>query len=173
VAFKNPMRVKKQAVELLRDHNLLRAPVDVDHLARALGAEVFYEEMEDKVSGLLLYEESSAKIAVNKDHHRNRQRFTVAHEIAHLVLHASRKKELWIDHEYYFRSNDPRSGDEKAEVEANRFAADLLMPKELIVESIDSSLPLSDLGVARLALRFGVSEQAMMWRLVNLGLIGK
>lgn len=165
--------VRKSATEILRAHDLYVIPVDVDRVAQCLGAEVFYEEMEDDVSGLLLREATSAKIAANKSHHRNRQRFTVAHEIAHLVLHANRKKELWVDHEYYFRSVNPQSGDQRAEVEANRFAAELLMPDELVRLSIDSDKPLSDVDVARLALRFGVSEQAMMWRLVNLGFVEK
>ena len=168
---KSSSRPKKSASALLREHNLLSAPIDVDVLASFLGAEVFYEDMEDDVSGLLLREDGAAKIAVNRDHHRNRQRFTVAHEIAHLVLHAHDKKELWVDHEYYFRSTNPRSGDQRAEVEANRFAAELLMPRELVLEKLDSSKPLSDLDVARLAIKFGVSEQAMMWRLVHLDLI--
>lgn len=166
---------RKNATELLRAHGVFAAPVDVDRLAHALGAEVFYEEMEDNVSGLLIREGGSApaKIAVNSSHHRNRQRFTLAHEIAHLVLHASRKKELWVDHEYYFRTVNAQNGDQRVEVEANRFAAELLMPKELVHASIDSDKPLSDLDVARLALKFAVSEQALMWRLVNLSLIAK
>ena len=66
-------------------------------------------------------------IGVNEDHHSNRQRFSIAHEIAHFVLHHG---DTYIDKGYrvHFRDLESGSGTKREEMEANAFAAALLMP---------------------------------------------
>ena len=53
---------------------------------------------------------------------------------------------------------------EPEEVSANRFAAELLMPKEMVEEFLDQGL-----SAWEMARRFGVSDEAMGYRLHNLG----
>jgi Zn-dependent peptidase ImmA (M78 family) len=157
---------------LLRDFSLLSVPVDVEQVAQKLGAEVVYGDLEDDMSGFLLREKKVVKIAVNRRHPTNRQRFTIAHECGHLFLHADRGDRLWVDKAYstvFYRDASSSSGDKLAEIQANQFAAGLLMPEVLLKEHLPEEL--SDVDIFRLALRFQVSEQAMTLRLVLLGVL--
>ncbi len=96
---------------------------------------------------------------------RERQRFTIAHEIGHYASgHMSDGRTLFRDTTETFtgRVHQPE------EVEANRFAAELLMPASLVNSAITQH---GVKTVQDLASRFGVSASAMRWRLVNLGLL--
>jgi Zn-dependent peptidase ImmA (M78 family) len=85
-----------------------------------------------------------------------RKRFTVAHEVGHFVLHRNQIGESLTDDELY------RSGlSTRQEAQANRFAADILMPKDLILKTINR---LGD-DPQVLASEFKVSEAAMRIRL--------
>lgn len=163
--------IDKRATDLLRKFDLFKIPIDVETVAKRLGAKVVFDDMEDDVSGFLLREKSVATIAVNKLHHPNRQRFTIAHECGHLFLHADQGDRLWLDKAYFFRDGSSSSGDRLAEIQANQFAGGLLMPEELLRASLEDESKVSDVDIFRLALRFRVSEQAMTLRLVSLGLL--
>jgi Zn-dependent peptidase ImmA (M78 family) len=163
-------KIDAQAAALLQKLNLYSIAVDVHAVAQGLGAQVAFEELDDDVSGFLLMEKRVATIAVNSQHHPNRQRFTLAHECGHLHLHADRGDRLWLDKALFFRDGSSNPGDQFAEVEANQFAAGLLMPEGLITASLDSRA-ISEIDVVRLAMRFGVSERAMTVRLMSLDLI--
>ena len=173
------MRNKRKAKELddkatalLEEHELLQAPVDVEALVRSLGADLVYENLEDDVSGFLLRDQGVATIAINQHHSANRQRFTLAHECGHLYLHASLGDRLWLDRErIFFRDSSSSAGDQYEEIEANQFAACLLMPEMLVRAAIMDSGVFNDNSASRLAERFQVSERAMNFRLISLGLI--
>ena len=161
-----------RAAELLKRLDLFSVPVNIEAVAEKMGARVVFEELDDDVSGLLLREKDVTTIAVNSHHHPNRQRFTIAHECGHLELHATKGDGLWIDRAYsplFFRDAKSSSGEKTEEIQANQFAAGLLMPEELLRQSVESEL--SDIDIFRLAVRFQVSEQAMTLRLVALDLI--
>ena len=82
------------------------------------------------------------------------------------------KDQLWVDKAYlFFRDSQSSTGDQLAEIQANQFAAGLLMPETLIRAHIEDVAALSDVDIFRLSVRFEVSEQAMTLRLVSLGLI--
>lgn len=101
----------------------------------------------------------------NLSESRERQRFTIAHEIGHFASgHLTDGKVMFRDTKEVFtkRVYDPQ------EAEANRFAAELLMPEALVKSAIQSD---GIRTVQQLAGRFLVSESAMRWRLVNLGLL--
>src|SRR5690348_1213181 len=89
--------IDRSAASLLQDFGLFKAPVDVKAVAERLGATLVFDELDDDVSGFLLREKKTVTIAVNKRHHVNRQRFTIAHECGHLHLHADRGDRLWLD----------------------------------------------------------------------------
>lgn len=163
--------IDKQVTETLKRLDLYRAPVNVEAVAKGLGAKVVVEEMEGDVSGFLLLENNVATIAVNKRHHPNRQRFTIAHECGHLVLHKDQGDRLWLDKAYFYRDSNSSTGERLAEIQANLFAASLLMPEELVRSSLGGTRSISDTDVFKLALRFGVSEQAMTLRLAAVGII--
>jgi Zn-dependent peptidase ImmA (M78 family) len=149
------------ARELIRRFSL-EPPVDVAKLAEVLGFSVDYAPFEDTLSGMYIRER--CLIAVNQFHPRARQRFTIAHEIGHATLHTD---ELFVD-QVFFR--DGHAAPEKEEVEANRFAAELLMPVEAVKKVIASHVhAYHEALVATLAEKFGVSAQAFAVRLAELG----
>jgi len=161
-----------KTTKLLRELNLLSTPVEVEKVAHKLGAEIVFGDLEDDMSGFLLREKNVVTIAVNKFHHPNRQRFTIAHECGHLHLHADQGDRLWVDKAYstiFYRDSNSSSGDQLAEIQANQFAAGLLMPEVLVREHLTEEI--SDVDIFRLALRFQVSEQAMTLRLIGLGML--
>ena len=160
-----------RAATLLRDLGLLDIPVDVKTVAEHLGAVVVFDDLDDDVSGFLLREKNTATIAINKQHHPNRQRFTLAHECGHLFLHADKGDRLWVDRTLFFRDGNSGTGEQFPEIEANQFAAGLLMPEALVKSAIGGERPFAEADVLRLALRFGVSERAMTVRLISLELI--
>lgn len=165
--------MNRRATDLLRELDLFHVPINVEAVAERLGAAVVFDDLEDDVSGFLLKENDVTTIAINQMHHPNRRRFTIAHECGHLALHASGQKDkLWVDKAYlFFRDANASSGEQLEEIQANQFAAALLMPEELVHSNIDDATTISDVDIFRLAVRFEVSEQAMTLRLISLGLV--
>ena len=160
---------ERRAAKLLRDHDVTGPAVDVEALAEALGISVQYERLASDMSGVLLVENGTASVAINESHHRNRQRFTLAHEIGHVLLHADEDR-LFVDRRF-FRNEWSSKGELREEIEANAFAASLLMPRRFVTQCIEPGAGITELDVFRLATRFEVSEQAMTLRLVKLGFI--
>jgi hypothetical protein len=137
-------------------------PVDVGAACRVLGIELWIVSC-----GSTLFDavytprtrDGRRLVTVNGLLSRERQRFSVAHELGHALLagHAARAAGAALDLE-----RSPRR-----ETEANRFAAELLMPKLLLVREPRRLVP----PVKELAARYLVSREAMRIRLVQLGLM--
>lgn len=166
-------RVDNAARDLLSEFDVTTAPVDTFGLARHLGVVIVQSAMPEDVSGMLIREGNSSTIGLNIDqqHSRQRQRFTVAHELGHLRLHRGRP--LIVDSAVRVNMRDATSAraTSREEVEANKFAALLLMPESMIlseVRKVGGADP--DEMRATLARRFNVSLEAMGYRLVNLGI---
>ncbi len=169
-------RAESVAQQLLQKTNLARIPVPVEDIAQALGVELLYRPLDSDTSGMLFREPSRTIIGVNSTHPATRQRFTIAHEIAHLQLHKGRP--LIVDSFIHVNRRDTKSSlaTDAEEIQANAFAAELLMPAALLRQEVTRSLnaramPSQDQLVQNLASRFQVSPQAMAYRLINLGLL--
>ena len=160
--------IEREATRLLRDQGVSSPPVDVHAIANALGISVHHERMDSDISGLVVIQNKSARVAVNQCHHHNRQRFTLAHEIGHVTLHAEDEDRVFVE-KRFFRNQQSSRGELREEIEANAFAASLLMPRHMIDERINAAEGITDIELYRLATRFEVSEQAMTLRLVRLG----
>ena len=95
-----------------------------------------------------------------------RDRFTIAHELGHLFLHFPKVRENYPDFAMVAtrRVDQTKVDQQRAEWEANWFAAAFLMPKEVFRQTF------SDLGVAHSAVHFGVSQSAVEVRANTLGL---
>lgn len=140
-------------------------PIKVTPLAQRLGIRVFGAPWPDEISGKIQRDaerggDSGFAIFVNKSHSQTRRRFTVAHEIAHYVLHERQIGDGIFDDALY-RSGLPH----REEVQANELAADILMPKKRVIEMIEKN----GSDVPYLAEQFDVSRQAMSIRLSVLG----
>ncbi|HHW50679.1 MAG TPA: ImmA/IrrE family metallo-endopeptidase [Pseudoclavibacter sp.] len=158
--------------------NLLAAadyplPINVEAIAHRLGISVRMQELEEHVSGVLVIKGASAVIGVNGAHHLHRQRFTIAHEIGHYQLHRT-SAQLFVDAApVFFRDGRSAEGVNAQEIEANAFAAELLMP-EAMLRDLFQRQPVDvfdDAALRRLASQFGVSPQALAIRLTKLGLV--
>lgn len=176
--------LEERALDVLERADALALPIPLDRVVASLGVHLHQEPLEDEVSGMLVCKGAASHVVVNSTHHPNRQRFTVAHECGHLVLHHRTGDRLFIDKtmSVYKRVGASSSGayqeadsttSPREEAEANQFASALLMPRELVDKQIrEHSIDLSnEVGVARMAAAFGVSEQAMSIRLQHLGLL--
>jgi Zn-dependent peptidase ImmA (M78 family) len=167
------MKPEMRAVALLLQLKTEKPPVDVGRVARRLGVRVERADLGEDCSGVLLRNGDAAVIGVNYSHPPNRQRFTIAHELGHFVLHKGQK---YIDKgmaTVQFRNSESSTGTQAEERDANQFAAALLMPAEWVRREFEKHpFDLGDdeaiNGMCRL---FGVSSQAMSFRLVNLGLL--
>lgn len=165
---------RKKAVELLREAGVKAAPVPVEKLAVIVSATIRYEPFSGTLSGMLhKSDKNRAVIGVNSLHAKTRKRFTVAHEIGHLVLH--KEASFHIDHKFpiALRSEASSLAVDEKEIEANQFAAELLMPRFLLMKDIDS-LPSEievEEAIDKLARQYQVSSQAMTIRLSSLGVV--
>lgn len=118
-----------------------------------------YVPLDASISGRLYRRDGRWIISVNKEHHVNRQRFTLAHELAHYVLHKS-ESESFTD-TVFFRGASVNN----FEYAANEFAAKLLMPENKVREVVRSGTN----NIKALAESFGVSVAAMLYRVKQLG----
>lgn len=162
----------RAAQELLQRAGISKPPIPIERIARHLGAEVRREPFEGDLSGMLFREGDRTIVGVNSLHPRSRQRFTIAHEIGHLELHE--REGIHLDRKFpIVRRRDGLSSlaVEPTEIEANSFAAELLMPASMLEDDIDEADPFfeDEELTGWLANRYDVSLQAMAIRLGNLG----
>jgi Zn-dependent peptidase ImmA (M78 family) len=167
---------EKKAGAVIETAGISELPIPVERIAATLGAQITYEAFDGDVSGMLYREDDRSIIGVNSKHAPTRQRFTVAHEIGHLVMHKG--KPVFIDRiDRLVRVNWRDGTPAKAEAEANAFAAELLMPRTFLGQEIESVLAqrrqiTPKQLIDELAKTFKVSQEAMGYRLANLGVLG-
>lgn len=168
-------RPERRAIALLDEHEITKFHIPVERLAQACGARVHFVEAPDDVSGALIEERGQLIIGVNDAHHPNRQRFTVAHELGHLLLHRENlQQSLFVDDALvYFRDDRSSKATDSREIQANQFAAALLMPRHLLLDVLSArGLDLYDERAVRALARLcKVSVQALTLRLASMGLI--
>jgi Zn-dependent peptidase ImmA (M78 family) len=134
-------------------------PVPVEAIAEDyLGLRVVEAEL-DGVSGLLYPAERTA--VLNAQEPATRRRFTLAHELGHWVCQCLEGTEAPVFCRAEEVGLDPAV--KALEREANVFAAELLMPEDELRAAWDGDPDAS-------ATHFGVSGEAMRWRLYSFGL---
>lgn len=132
-------------------------PVPLERIAHSLGFESLAFNGQPDLAGAIEY--SKKRIFVNSNDPATRQRFTLAHELGHAVLHAGQDV---MD----YRKNFEGFQSDRKEMEANAFAADLLMPDSLF----RTAWMTRERNFARMATLFGVSAHAAEIKAKNLGL---
>lgn len=157
----------RSAQRVLHSAGIVEPPVDVDDIARRLGIIVRYSPLEGGYSGTAIRRANGeAIIGVNSTHPEKRQRFSVAHELGHVLLHRDAAFHLDDRAIIGFRSEESSLGKDPREVEANQFAAELLMPEAFIRRDLHrlNDQPIDDV-IEELASSYGVSVQAMTIRI--------
>lgn len=149
------------------------APVPVREIASAYGIAVVDVPAAEGASGALLWRDGRYYIVVRDQDSNNRRNFTIAHELGHYVMHAHQPGLEFVDE--FNRNHVSSRGTDPNEVEANAFAAALLMPARLVKTAYDQYLRehfYADEAPSVLAKQFEVSSSAMGYRLQRLGLAG-
>ncbi len=146
-----------------------KPPVDLDAIARDLMIPVEYVNLGAEIAGRIMRDtrkspRSGFLIQINSTTHVNRQRFTLAHEIAHYILHRDLIESGIVDDTMYRSEMSSYF-----ETQANRMAADILMPIRLVRKRFEAVK-----SAEALAKEFSVSIAAMNIRLNGImGLIGQ
>ncbi|HHA2820794.1 TPA: helix-turn-helix domain-containing protein [Stenotrophomonas maltophilia] len=148
----------ERAAELTRMHwELGLGPIShmVRVVERAGIVVAFFNEASAQVDALSIA--SKRPIIVRNDAKKSpfRQRFDIAHELGHLVLHEGQV-----------------TGDRKTESEANRFASAFLLPRSTFAKAFPrKGTRLDWAGIRQLKLTFGASKAAILYRARSLDLI--
>lgn len=152
-------------LQFAKSRNINNVPLDVEKLIKEMGISIEYVDFPDDLSGQLFKDPSTDKwvIQVNKKHHVNRQRYTIAHEIAHFCLH--RHLKYRFEDEIFFRGGESYDTEE---MEANDFASAILIPEEEFKTKVRSGIR----KIEELAELFQVSTLALRIRAKNLGMSG-
>lgn len=166
----------KRITGYLEEAEVYTPPVPIEKIARLKGAEVIPYELGDEISGILVINDQKGIIGYNPSDSKRRQRFTIAHELGHYLLHHN-SKDLFLDRDFLvvkYRGKKVYSRSElRQESEANAFAASILMPKSLIIAELEkeeySKLKENEL-IEELAKAFDVSVHAMTYRLSDLNI---
>jgi Zn-dependent peptidase ImmA (M78 family) len=151
--------IRQQAARLLQSAGVTHEPISLRDVVSALNLEVVQTAGEPFVCEAALQPVGDGHaIVLRGGSSEQRRRFTIAHEIGHFVLHPQRRAPE--------RGGAANASWQAQEREADRFAAELLMPEHLVREAV----VVHGCDVGRLADRFDVSHQAMQVRLRGLGL---
>lgn len=145
---------KKLAQKVTRDAGIKIAPISlqkvIEHLQKSINLTVMRAELTDKVSGLLVtctdIDKESMVIGFNPDKPWCHRRFTIAHEIGHIMM----------NHTCSGNTNDKSD----KETEANNFAAELLIPTKLIKDDFKKTP-----NIPELSKLYRVSAEAMAIKL--------
>lgn len=177
--MRRTQRAIREARRVLEQNHISSAPVDVESLARQW-AHVIKQNLGEDISGMLVplpnpLDQRHWAIVVNKSHSVVRQRFTMAHELAHLLLHGYTSAHADRGFKVRLRDSHSSEGSVLEEIEANNFAAELLMPESLLRQQLENHTieyapedPSNERQLARLAREFNVSKQALSIRLSGL-----
>lgn len=170
-------RARQQAAHLIEQFQFAQPPIDVHKIATKLGLPILNAKLDDEVSGMLITKAGKSYIFVREGDFAPRQHFTIAHEIGHFYLGHQQEPgdHVHVDRGNFISQRGSRAaaGVDPKEIEANQFAACLLMPESLLRPlAVKLGAPnLYDQTVADLAEKFAVSQQAMTIRLTTLGLL--
>ena len=163
------LKPKEASSRVLAQASIREAPVLPEVVADHLGVPVYTWAFPDEISGLVVCSNNKVCIGVNELHAQSRQRFSAAHELGHLLLEGGH--DLFLDFAeveavpWYHIDEDVKH--QEQEKRANWFAADLLMPAAWLEKDYrqhEADLP-------ALARKYGVSQQALWFRLLSLKLI--
>lgn len=160
--------IQNKVINILNTCQITEPPVDVKKIADCLGISLEYVKFDDEqISGLLVNKDGKVRIGINQIQPTNRQRFTIAHEIGHFILHVN--KPIFVDEvQQRFRDQASSEGFYSEEIEANSFAAELLMPESFIRADMASLKTWDKESLQLLAAKYEVSFEAFIYRLSNL-----
>lgn len=160
----NLLYCRDRARKVIRDYSLSTLPISVEDISIKDGLVIKYLEDESNSFSGILHRELKA-IGVNASHPKVRQRFSIAHELGHYFLNHPQEAET-------LSMEDSHDEWRQYEREANEFAGELLVPKDMLKRELDSlkRIP-TDQKVDLLANTFDVSRDVLVIQLTKHGLL--
>ena len=150
---------REMARKILREFNEISLPIPINDIAKFHGFTVLEIDFNNKISGKFIKEKKA--IGINKNHHINRRRFSLAHELGHYFLgHPSESSYYVVDEEKELRKIYDQEADE--------FASELLIPLKILKTEIRKNNDIEYLSIL-----FQVSRDAMTIKISNSGLLSK
>lgn len=171
--------IRERAKRFCIENGVTSYPVEIVKICNNLGLKVFEAYLKPNESGMIVVDDKKWKeydtdkfIIVNITETPVRRRFTIAHELAHYILH--KQDSLLYAHRDYSENTQIK---ERIETEADYFAANVLMPEELVRECVEDIKERHGGKILNLVLineisrMFYVSETAARVRLQQLKMI--
>lgn len=160
-----------KALALINKYKITSPPVPVNDIVKGEGLNLIPYNLGEGVSGTLVIENNNGYIGYNPTESKVRQRFTIAHELGHFVLHTNDStQKIFIDSSFIVKYRSAKNYTDlewRHEQEANAFAAALLMPESFIKSELakESVNKLNEIELIEfLAKTFNVSVPAMTFR---------
>jgi len=168
--------IQREAKKILTNFQIKKLPIPIKRIAKLMNITVKLANFEDDdISGMIFRDGEKVIIGINSHHPETRQRFTLGHEIGHFLLHDFN---VHVDARnavpLRLRDEVSSQGTDDEEIEANQFAAELLMPVEFVKKQIEGKrFDLDDDSeiIESFAKKFQVSTQAFTYRMMNLGVL--
>lgn len=159
---------------LIEHYRVTSFPIPIIEIMKDMGFNIYKHELENNLSGYIAINDelksvigTSKIVCVNEQDNVGHQRFTVAHELAHYLFD-------YKENEPYFNTyKTTENSTNKSEIRANKFAANLLMPKNLFIDEYNNIKNRDINMLAYLADRFKVSSKAIEKRMEELKLAYK
>ena len=139
ITNKRKTQIEEITINLLNRHNYIDDMVDIANIVRQQNYNVFIDDLDNNISGYVDHE--NREVVLNKNETPERRRFTLAHELGHIILNSNNR----IQHRDNILNNqlDIYANDDK-EVEANYFAGCILMPRNVFIREERESGAITD-----------------------------
>lgn len=163
----NKFIIEKQVSAFRADNGLSASePVSLKSLLLKLNVLSVFRPLSESFSGMCLKDNSEHRfMLINSNHPRGRQHFTIAHELYHLFIETRPTP----------HKCNPGYSKNSVEQSADMFASSLLMPEAGVCQLIpEHELKKKDISIAtilKLEHYFSVSRSALLYRLLNIGII--
>ena len=173
--FISPSVIERIAADVLESSGTLDARdshrVDIVAVAHSYGARVQYVQFDPptvsaRVSRVGTDSRFTYRIEINASESEVRRRFSIAHELAHVILHDDRDREFTFTEFRAPLDSYPDTQELYKEVQANMLGAALLMPQSQVTQFWRKRQDVDDLAGV-----FEVSRETAFWRLNNLNLL--
>jgi Zn-dependent peptidase ImmA (M78 family) len=168
------LKIEREAEKVLKNLPGDTCPTPIEAIIKSFDIMVGHAGS-DEYSGILIRKsDKKVLMGLNSSEPYHRQRFTMAHELGHFILHQTKTafvdKKISVD----YRGNHSYSNSVR-EAQANIFAAALLMPRQRIIDDFNQIITSKKIfledQLIELASKYYVSKDAMKYRLMNLELI--
>lgn len=159
--------INRKIKKILNDFNIKEAPVPIEEIVTKLGIKISYAPSIDYSGMVIKKKNGNTMIGINSNEPHVRARFTLAHELAHYFFEDNN---VLTDH----RDNFTREDKPEKEKRADYFAANLLIPENIIKKDFNRIIKnkvFLEEHLSYLASLYQVSKDAMNYRLINLELI--